>query len=898
MKFNIHMFAAFAVIVSLASCEELPEYQKEIDAAPNLTYVNPKSGDTYYTCLVHKADTVKGDFSTEFQVYSNTAMHGEEVVSVVEDASLVAAYNQKHGTSYVALPSEYITFENATVTIPANATVSADTVRMTLNRDADLTKLTERYYLAPIALRATGLESSQELGNLWYIVENEQNVIRAIKSVDDIDGLETPETSEWKAEGVNYGNLFDGDNNTSVNIESGGEPLVLDMQKVLNVSGLRIGTGRTYASFQILIEYSEDGTVWKQAGTPLSDEYVKVSGNWYTSFEEDLKARYLRLSLRDTDAVMSLVELGVYIDDSDKPQLYIDPSSASVFNGKIVHKKGVGSTAMLSAEFTVRSTKISTEAMTVGAKMDNALIAAYNEAHATSFVALPEANVSFTTATVDAGVKVSASKVKVSLTGDLSAFNNVNGYLIPVVLTSDKSEICALRNTVYCIVYPETNIIRDIDSADDMNGLPGSGRNGWSSEIADAKYLFDGDNNTAINLNRGSNVITVDLGGSHKVTGFYLYGYKVSNISVAYSTDGKQWILGGTAEKSEIYTTASSWSDGETYLSIVDYVEARYVRLTFDMTGYYDNRISEFNIYETIGNQPVIYTCAGVNNVFETTLKRHTIGGVLNNINVAFGVNATATTGFAVGAEVDNSLVQAFNSANGKSYSAVDASLVKIEGVPCNIPSGSKNSGDNQITVSLDGDISGLTKTSGYVIPIRLTAPDGAIVSDGLGVVYVVVNVETLDGLFKMDFSESDILGTRIDDRSSWKVLQYDEGIYPDGGTYAMLFDGKPETGVRTWGGPVAFTVDMGKDYDITGFSLISKQGAGNYYPNSISIEISSNGEDYTSIGNPSQSAGEIVKSGSASLVAMYSAKTARYLRISASYRSNMGTGEFYIYAK
>ena len=266
------MFAAFAVIVSLASCEELPEYQKEIDAAPNLTYVNPKSGDTYYTCLVHKADTVKGDFSTEFQVYSNTAMHGEEVVSVVEDASLVAAYNQKHGTSYVALPSEYITFENATVTIPANATVSADTVRMTLNRDADLTKLTERYYLAPIALRATGLESSQELGNLWYIVENEQNVIRAIKSVDDIDGLETPETSEWKAEGVNYGNLFDGDNNTSVNIESGGEPLVLDMQKVLNVSGLRIGTGRTYASFQILIEYSEDGTVWKQAGTPLSDE--------------------------------------------------------------------------------------------------------------------------------------------------------------------------------------------------------------------------------------------------------------------------------------------------------------------------------------------------------------------------------------------------------------------------------------------------------------------------------------------------------------------------------------------------------------------------------------------------------------------------------------------------
>ena len=202
------------------------------------------------------------------------------------------------------------------------------------------------------------------------------------------------------------------------------------------------------------------------------------------------------------------------------------------------------------------------------------------------------------------------------------------------------------------------------------------------------------------------------------------------------------------------------------------------------------------------------------------------------------------------------------------------------------------------MVVTLQGDLSSLTDANGYLIPLKLQAPSGAIVSESRGVVYVAVSVESSSELFRTNFTEASIEGEPVADRSDWKIIACDtEGIHT--GTYDLLFDGDEASYIRTWGGPVSFTVDMGRDYDMTGMYFVSRSDYGaKYAPNEVMIEYSLDGVDYQMLGTPSQSAGSISVSLPDAYIALYGSQKVRYLRINASYGSNMGTGEFNIYAK
>ena len=143
---NILKYSAVAAmsVLALASCEEMENYQTTIDAAPKLAYVNLKGGDTFSTRITHRPVGSNGSFHTEFQPNCNTTDHGDVYVTIELDADLVAEYNQKHGTSYVALPEEYIKITNPTVRIAADTTAARDTVKIDLDEEKDLSKLTER----------------------------------------------------------------------------------------------------------------------------------------------------------------------------------------------------------------------------------------------------------------------------------------------------------------------------------------------------------------------------------------------------------------------------------------------------------------------------------------------------------------------------------------------------------------------------------------------------------------------------------------------------------------------------------------------------------------------------------------------------------------------------------
>lgn len=895
--------AAVALVTSLAACQEFEDLTETVQATPKMAYVDTGSGNTFSARIMHRPTGSVGSFSTEFAVRSNSPVHAEATVTIAHDASLVETYNAEHETQYAALPAEYLVLENATLTLPENAVQSEETVKVSLSTEADLSALTERYYLAPLRLQTTGIGASEALGVVWLLVETEINLIRPITSIADMVGFPA-DGSLWTADCGSYANLFDGNTATSVAFQSS-NVLTIDMKEETMVTGLKLNT---FQFSSLSIEYSLDGKEWSQAGTPSAEEYIWGGSSWsagdfVTAVYDYFEARYLRLSFGFSGNNRSINEIEVYQIESTDPTIYALTGANNVVTGKIVHKKGVGSSCDLNAAFKVYTTISSPGGYAVTAAADNSLVEAYNRTHGTSYAVLPQANLSIENAsiTIAGGENASAAEVKISLTGDLSGLNEKEGYLIPVKLSAQSGAVVSeSRGVVYAIVSVENNLIRAITSVDDMIGFPAGGSSSWTADCGDAGNLFDGNNATSVSgLSSSGNTITVDMKSARMVTGLHFYTYNLAGLAIEYSADGDAWETAGTVAAGENVFTGSSYRAGDYYMAFADYLDARYLRLSFNFATSYYTSLYEMEVYEIESTDPTIYAQCGADNVLTGSITHHSVAGPIAGVNAAFNVMTTiaSASGYQVGVETDNSLIAAYNAKNGTSYAAIDPSLVKIEGVPVAIAAGANKSAD-QVRVSLDGNLSTLTNTNGYLIPLQLKAPSGAVVSASRGVVYIAVSVSTSSDPFRTNFTAGDIAGTQVADRSAWTILACDqEGVHS--GSYAELFDGKTDTYVRTWGGPLSFTVDLGKEYDLTGMVFTSRSDyQAQYAPSSVMIEYSLDGTEYQELGTPSQTAGSVLRELPYGYVSLYAPLKVRYLRLVVDYGgSNMGTAEFNIYA-
>lgn len=909
MKNILKYFAAAAALaVSFASCQEFEDHTEIVAGAPKLAYVNVGSNNTFETLVVHRPSGSTGSFSKEFAVQSNTPVHAEATVRIVYDASLVESYNAEHETEYAVLPEEYVIIENGELTLAENATRTEETVKVSLAADADLSLLTERVYLAPLNIESRGLDASKTMGTVWMVVKTENNLLRPISSASDVTGFPASGMAGWTADCGNFSYLFDGNNSTGVDFGTS-NVLTVDMKSQRMVTGLHL---YTYSMSNPSIEYSVDGSTWETAGTVSAGEYVFSgsawsAGDYYVAFDGYFEARYLRLTFGFSGYYNTMYALEAYEIESTQPTIYTVTGSNNVVTGKIVHRKGVGSTANLSASFRAMTTVTSQSGYSVTVAQNNALVSEYNSANGTEYAALPTRNLNIenSSLTIAGGATSSSSEVKVTLTGDLTGLTNKAGYLVPLKFSTSTSGavVSEGRGVVYVVVDIENNLIRPIKSADEMIGFAASGRTSWSaSGLSNAENLFDGKTSTGVSCSSSGNVLTVDMVSTHMVTGLHFSSYSIQNLAIEYSVDGSTWETAGTVASGEFVYTGSTWSSGEYYMAFTDYIEARMLRLSFGFSGYYYN-IYEMEVYEIESTQPTIYAQCGTDNVLTGTITHHTIAGPINGVNAQFNVMTTisSASGYSVNATVDNSLVAAYNSANRTSYGTIPVQNVQIDGVPCSIAANANRSA-GLITVTLTGDLSSLTSASGYIIPVKLVAPAGAVVSESRGVVYVAVSTETSSDLFRKNFTPESIEGSLVADRSAWKLLAWDdEGVHSSTNDkkYENLFDGNEASYVRTWGGPVSFTVDMGKEYDMTGMRFTSRSDySAKYVPNDVVIEYSTDGSEYTEVTGPSKNAGQIIQTGAYGDIAMYGSLKVRYLKISASYGSNMGTSEFNIYAK
>lgn len=912
MKNIFKYSAAIALMaVGLASCEEMPDYQTTIDAAPDFIYVNPQGGDIFSTVVVHRPEGSEGSYTAEFQVKYNTTRHEEVTASVVYAPDLVAEYNLKNGTSYAVLAKDYFTLENDTVIVPADTTSSRDTVRIILNESADLSALTEPAYLAPFTVKASGTSVSEDLGTVWFAVNTEVNLIRPLESIDDMVGFPAGGVTAWTADCDAYENLFD--DNTSTNVPfsySETNVLIIDMKEVNKVTGIRLNT---YLLSGMSIEYSEDGNEWHQAGTPLSGEYVWTgssygAGDWCVALADYVSARYLRLSYRmgvSYSGYNTIRDIQVYVTEGSTPAVYAMTGSDNVVAGRVTHKSGVESYSTFTASFPAYVTEASETGYTVTAESDASLVSAYNQKYGTSYAALPAENLDITVAsvTVAAGETVSAESISVALTGDMNSLTDSEGYLAAVKLSASGAVSSASRGAVYVLIKPERNVIKDLNSASDIIGFQAS-RTGWTGTAngSTAANLFDGSTSTRVNFNASNNVLVVNMGGVHNVTGLNLYGYQLANIGVEYSLDGSEWTSAGVAESNEIIVPSSNRSQGNNYIGFVEPLEASQLRVTFNCNGTSSSyrRVVEFYVYEVDGMDPAVYTIAGTDNVFTGAITHHTVAGTFGGASATFNAMVThpSESGYEVVALVDNSCIDDYNAAHGTSYSEISPAHVEISGMITRIEAGATQSSE-QVTISLKGDLSGLTDKNGYLIPVKLVT-SGAMTSEKRGVVYLAVSVVESDAKFMSGFTAADITGTLVADRSGWSIVTCDaEGVHS--GSYEELFDDNTATYVRTWGGPVSFTVDLGQEVEMSGLQITARtdnNSYASYQPNSIQIMSSLDGESYTDLGTVAYSEGTIYRTTPTSYVGLYVPEKVRYLKIEASYGSNMGAGDFNIYVK
>lgn len=854
-----YSLAALSGVLLLAGCEEFEEFQTTIGAPDKLIYTQTGDNNLYTVQVKHRPTGSTGEFSAKFPVRSNTTQHGDM---------------------------------KATLTLPKNAQSSIDSISVSLT--GDLSLLTARRYLAPLRITSNSMSSSEELGTVYVAVETEVNLIRTIESADDMVGFPATGRSQWSADCSNYSYLFDGNSYTSGTLP-GGSPTTIDMKETQLVTGLCVGSWN--ANIPISIEYSLDGETYSQAGTPMSGEYVTANSQTYVAFYDYFEARYLRLT---PTSEIALAEVNIYKIDSEEPTLYTIVGNENLISGKVVHRP-IGSTAEFEGAFSVYTTHPSESGYSATLTFDESLVAAYNEANGTTYEVLPSEYVQLTNSTLQiaANENKSDDEATVALTGDLSKLTATQGYLAAIKLSSSSAAASESRGVVYLLVKTETNVIRPIESSADMVGFPAGGRSSWTADCQDYANLFDGNTGSSISLeNTAGNSITIDMKSKTLVTGIMFSCSSLSTISFEYSVDGNEYLTAGTPTSDEWATANESWSRTDYYVSFYNYIEARYLRINFDLSSSsWYKTVNEIDVYQIESEEPTLYALCGSDNVLTGSVA-HTPSGSFNGVNAAFDVYTTvfSASGYTVTASVDNSLIDAYNSANGTSYKAIDEALVKIANNPGTIEANA-NKTTSQFAVSLEGDLSELTNKSGYLIPVTFSA-SGAITSSSRGVVYVIVT--PVEELFRSNFTLADIEGSLVEDRSGW-TIEGESDLYTESDRHESLLDGDGNTYVRTWGGPVIFKIDFGKTLDVTAVSLLPRQDYDwykNYHPHTILIEYSENGETYSELGAATSGSGQIVTLDGAAYAALYGSQKIRYIRITASYNSNMGTAEFNVYSK
>lgn len=299
--FYIGMFALCAI--GFAACDDEETYDVYGDSF-NRVYIYDNS--KAYKIVQTPISTVSNvDF--KWPAKCSQKASGTIKATVVVDNSLIAAYNEEHGTVFEAMPGEAIVLENAEMTIPAGKMVVADTVRVKLTDDANVlsTLKSEKGYIIPLRLVSaegpnTQLSTNMVAPSFLTVTVTEDNVNHEATEAD-ITGTLVADQTGWSVNvlsgsGPNLDRWFDGNPQSTASISDWSNykaAFTVDMGKSYTFGAIVAYRGTSWGEYNSIsagtkISTSDDGTNFKSAG--------EVTGSSkFIVFYAPLTARYIRV---------------------------------------------------------------------------------------------------------------------------------------------------------------------------------------------------------------------------------------------------------------------------------------------------------------------------------------------------------------------------------------------------------------------------------------------------------------------------------------------------------------------------------------------------------------------------------------------------------------------------
>ena len=229
---------------------------------------------------------------------------------MIVDNSLIADYNEEHGTEYEAMPTEALVLNNMEMTIPAGSMAVGDTAHVQLTDNADVlgTLKSEKGYIIPLRLESAEGGDSQLSTNMLNptfvtVTVTEDNVNHDATEYTGTGTLVADQTG-WSVTPIN------GSTGSNLQRWFGGNPkvyssvsnwstckasLIVDMGQSYTFDAIAAYRGTSwndnlYASISsgAKISTSEDGENYKSAG--------EVTGSsMYIVFYAPLTARYIKI---------------------------------------------------------------------------------------------------------------------------------------------------------------------------------------------------------------------------------------------------------------------------------------------------------------------------------------------------------------------------------------------------------------------------------------------------------------------------------------------------------------------------------------------------------------------------------------------------------------------------
>lgn len=240
-----------------------------------------------------------------------------------------------------------------------------------------------------------------------------------------------------------------------------------------------------------------------------------------------------------------------------------------------------------------------------------------------------------------------------------------------------------------------------------------------------------------------------------------------------------------------------------------------------------------------------------------------------------------------IGAQLDNSLVTAYNSTHNTSYAAFPAGILNTDAMTATIGKNTTTSADS---LTIGADLSKLKLLTGitYVAPIKLVSVSdpgvGKITSNStIQVTYVVVNVEQRKIKYLALAAEAQ--GTLITPRTDWAV-----NFTPAPTTVGSVTDALTTTFSRWTASPVVIDINLQSTRNVTGIRLYTSNNA-TYIPTQVEVSISNDGINYDVIGAPLKA--DLTYASSYNYILFYKTIAAKYMRLKVSYVTSTNTQNY-----